>query len=62
MFQFLLNHQPISKQSSLKYLGIVLDDTQLEASNCKVQIKHYANISMLKSVYFAIFHSYLLNT
>jgi len=62
---------PISRQSSLKYLGVILDDKL----NCKLQIetlvtqlsksygmlfklKHYTNNSVLKSVYFALFHSY----
>ena len=71
-FSMSINHHPISKQSSLKYLGVMLDDKL----NCKPQIeklvtqlskscgmlfklKHYTNISVLKSVYFALFHSYL---
>jgi len=71
-FSVSINHHPISKQSSLKYLGVKLDDkfnwkpqieklvTQLSKS-CKslFKLKHYTNISVLKSVYFALFHSYL---
>ena len=67
-----INHDPISKQSSLKYLGVILDEkldwkpqieklvTQL-AKSCGMlfKLKHYTNTSVLKSVYFALFHSYL---
>jgi len=72
IFQFLLNHQPISKQSSLKYLGIIFDDKlswQLQIEKLVTQLskpwgmlfklRHYTNISVLKFVYFAFFHSYL---
>jgi len=66
-----INHHPISKQSSLKYLGVILDKvnwkprieklvTQLSKSCVMLfKLKHYTNISVLKSVYFAHFHSYL---
>jgi len=67
-FSVSINHQPISKQISLKYLCVILDDkpqieklvTQLSKS-CRMlfKLKHYTNISVLKSVYFALFHSYL---
>jgi len=68
----LMNHHPISKQSSLKYLGVILDDklnwkpqieklvTQLSKScGMLFKLKHYTIISVLKSVYFALFHYYL---
>jgi len=71
-FSISINHHPISKQSSLTYLGVILDDklnwkpqieklvTQLSKScGMLVKLKHYTNISVLKSVYFALFHSYL---
>jgi len=72
IFSVSINHHPISKQSSLKYLGIILDDklnwkpqfeklvTQLSKS-CGIlfKLKHYTNISVFKSIYFALFHSYL---
>jgi len=67
-----INHHPISKHSSLKYLGVILDGklnwklpmekliTQLSKScGMLFKLKHYTNISVLKSVYFALFHSYL---
>ena len=67
-----VNHHPISKQSRLKYLGVILDDklywkpqieklvTQLSKScGMLFKLKHYTNTSVLKSVYFALFHSYL---
>ena len=60
------------QNSSLKYLRVVLDDklnwkpqieklvTQLSKScGMLFELKHYTNISVLKSVYFALFHSYL---
>jgi len=70
-FSVSINHHPISKRSSLKYLG----DTLVDKLNWKPQIeklvtqhskscgmllksKHYTNISVLKSVYYALFHSY----
>jgi len=70
-----VNHHSKSKQSSLKYLGIILDDklnrkpqieklmTQLSKS-CRMlfKSKHYTSISVLKSVYFALFHSYLVDS
>jgi len=70
-FSVSINHHPIPKQSILKYLGVILDDklnwkpqieklvTQLSKS-CGILFKltHYTNISVLKSVYFALFHSY----
>ena len=34
-FSVSINHHPISKQSSLKYLGVILDDKL----NCKLQIE-----------------------
>jgi len=71
-FSVPINHHPISKQSSLKYLGVMLDDklnwkphieklvTQLSKScGMLFKLKHYTNISVLKSVYFGLFHSYL---
>ena len=70
--EYIFNHHPISKQSSLKYLGVILDDklnwkphieklvTQLfKSCGMLFKLKHYTNISVLKSVYFALFHSYL---
>jgi len=72
IFAVSINHHPISKQSSLKYFGVILDDklnwkpqieklvTQLSKScGMLFKLKHYTNISVLKSVYFALFHSYL---
>ena len=66
------NHHPISKQSSLKYFGLILDNklnwksqikklvTQLSKScGMLFKLKHYTDISVLKSVYFALFNSYL---
>jgi len=71
-FSVSINHHPISKQSSLKYLGVILDDelnwkprieklvTQLfKSCGMLLKLKHYTNTSVLKSVYFALFHSYL---
>jgi len=71
-FSVPINHQRISKQSSLKYLGVILDDklnwkpqveklvTQLSKScGMLFKLKHYTETSVLKSVYFALFHSYL---
>ena len=71
-FSVSINHHPISKQSSLKYLGVILDDklnwkpqieklvTQLsKPCGMLFKLKHYTNISVLKSVYFALFHSCL---
>jgi len=64
------DHHPISEQSSLKYLGVILDKlnwkpqiekmvTQLSKScGMLFKLKHYTNISVLKSVYVALFHSY----
>jgi len=67
-----INHHPLSKQSSLKYLGVILDDklnwkpqieklvTQLSKScGMLYKWKHHTNTSVLKSVYFALFHYYL---
>jgi len=67
-----INHHPISEQSSLKYLSVILDDklnwkpqieklvTQLSKScGMLFKLKLYTNTSVLKSVYFALFHSYL---
>jgi len=58
-----INHHPISKQSSLKYLGVILDDKlnwklQIEklviqlSKSCGMlyKLKHCTNISVLKSV------------
>ena len=70
IFQFqLINTQ---YQSSLKYFGVILDDklnwkpqieklvTQLSKScGMLFKSKHYTSISVLKSVYFSLFHSYL---
>jgi len=69
----LINH-PISKQSTLKYLVVIFDDklnwktqneklmTQLSKScGMLFKLKHHTNISVLKSVYFALFHSDLLS-
>ena len=71
-FSVSINHHLISKHISLKYLGVILDDklnwkpqieklvTQLSKScGMLFKLKHYTNISVLKSVYFALFHSYL---
>ena len=71
-FSVSINHHSISKQSNLKYLGVILDDKinwkpQLEkmvtqlSKPCGMlfKLKHYTNISVLKSLYFALFHSYL---
>ena len=71
-FSVSINHHLISKQNSLKYLGVILDDklnwkpqieklvTQLSKScGMLFKLKHYSNISGLKSVYFSLFHSYL---
>ena len=69
IFQFQLI---TSQYQNKKYLGIILDDklnrkpqienlmTQLSKS-CEMlfKLKHYTNILVLKSVYFALFHSYL---
>jgi len=70
-FSVSINHHPVSKQSSLKYLGVILDDklnwkpqieklvTQLsKLCGMLFKLKPYTNISVLKSVYFALFHSY----
>jgi len=71
-FSVSINHHPISKESSLKYLGVILYYkcnwkpqieklvTQLSKScGMLFKLKDYTNISVLKSVYFALFHSYL---
>jgi len=71
-FSVSVNHHPLSKQSCLKYLVVILDDklnwkpqieklvTQLSKScGMLFKLKHYTNISLLKPVYFALFHSYL---
>ena len=71
-FSVSINHHPISKYCSLIYLGIILDDklnwkpqieklvTQLSKScGMLFKLKQYTNISVLKSVYFALFCSYL---
>jgi len=65
-------NQPVSKQSDVNYLGILLDDEvnwkpQIEklkkqrSKSCVIffKLKHYANSSVLRYVYFALFHSYL---
>jgi len=70
-FSVSINHHPISKQSSLKYLGVILDDklnwkpqikklvTQLSKScGMSFKLKQHTNISVLKSVCFPLFHSY----
>ena len=71
IFQFqLINTQ--YQRSSLKYFGVILDDkpnwkpqseklvTQLSKScGMLFKSKHYSSISVLKSVYFSLFHSYL---
>jgi len=57
---------------SSKYLGVIFDDklvwksqienlvTQLsKSSGILYKLKYYTNISLLKSLYFALFHSYL---
>ena len=68
-FSVSINHQP--QQSISKYLGIILDKlswkpqtekllTQLsESCGMLFKLKHCTNISVLKSVYFALFLSYL---
>jgi len=71
-FSVYINHHPISKQSSLKYLWVILDDKfnrkpqieKLVTQHSKLcgmlcELKHYTKISVLKSVYFALFHSYI---
>ena len=70
-FSVSMNHHSISKQSSLKYLGVILDKlnwkpqikklvTQLSKScGMMFNLKQYTNISVLKSVYLALFNSYL---
>jgi len=71
-FSVSIDHHPTSKQSSLKYLGVIPDDkldwepqieklvTQLSKScGMLFKLKHYTDISVLKSVYFALFHSCL---
>jgi len=71
-FSVSVNHHPISKQSSLKYLSVILDDKlnwkpQIEKlvtqhpKSCGMlfKLKEYTNTSVLKSAYFALFHSYL---
>ena len=67
-----INYHPISKQSSLKYIDVILDDKlnwkpQIDklvtylSKSCGMlfKLKHYTKISVFKSVYFALFHSYL---
>jgi len=74
-FSVSINHHPISKQSSLKYHGVILDGKlnwkpQIEklltqfTKSCGMlfKLKYYTNISVLKSVYFALFHSYLTSS
>jgi len=71
-FSVSIYHHPISTQNSLKYLGVILGDklcrkpqieklvTQLSKScGMLFKLKHYTNISVLKSVYLALFHSNL---
>jgi len=71
-FSVSINHHPVSKQISLKCLSVIFDDilnwkpqieklvTQLSKScGMLFKLKHYTNISALKSVYFALFYSYL---
>ena len=70
-FSVSMHHHPISTQSSLKYLGVILDKvnwkpqikklvTQLSKScGMLFNLKQYTNISVLKSVYLALFNSYL---
>jgi len=71
-FSVSIIHYPISKQSSVKYLGVILDDklnwkpqieklvTQLSKSRVMLfKLKHYTSISVLKSAFFALCHSYL---
>jgi len=65
-FSVSINYHPVTKQNSLKYLGVILDDklnwrpqieklmTQLSKScGMLFKLKHYTNISVFKSVYFA---------
>lgn len=65
-------YQLKSKQSNLKYLGIIFHDKlnwkpQIEkritqpSKTCRIflKLKHYASISVLRSVYLLFFHSYL---
>jgi len=65
-----VNHHPIPKQSSLKYHGVILDGKlnwkpQIEklvaylSNSCGMlfKFKHYTNISVVKSVHFALSHS-----
>jgi len=71
-FSVSIYYHPISNESSLKYLGVILDDklnwmpqieklvTQLSKScGMLFKLKHHTNISVLISVYFALFHYYL---
>jgi len=63
-FSMPIDHYPISTHSSLKYLGVIVDDqlkwkpqietlvTQLPKScGMLFKLKHYTNISVLKSVH-----------
>jgi len=72
IFQCQLIITQYQNKAALKYLGVILDDkrnwkpqiekliTQLSKScGMLFKLKHYTNISVLKSVYFALFHSYL---
>ena len=67
-FSVSINHHSIPKQSSIKYFRVILDDklnwkpqieklvTQLSKScGMLLKLRHNANISVLKSVYFAFF-------
>ena len=67
-FSVSINNHPISNQNSLKYLGVIFDDKlnwkpQIEklatqvSKSCGMlfKLKHDTNISVLKSVYFALF-------
>jgi len=68
-FSVSIYYHPISNESSLKYLGVILDDklnwkpqieklvTQLSKScGMLFKLKHQTNLSVLLSVYFTPFH------
>ena len=72
IFQFQLITTQYQNKAAQKYLGVILDDElnwkpQVEklviqlSKSCGMLFKwkHYTNISLLKSVYFAVFHSHL---
>jgi len=74
-FSISIKVHAISKQSTLKYLNIMALYLMINSIGslkvkswwhnsrnhveCCLNLKNYTNISVLKSVYFALFHSYL---